>query len=172
MNLLNLVGPRLNNIYQIRRKWYYSSGSIFLQSKRAPSWRVGAARTLNRSLRPSVADKPTSEMGTHQTPASGLWQRAKQPRGAASCPRCPASTAGVRCSHLGVLAVPTRRFPLAVDSLHSSHTRPAGQVSSSSPGPKVLASGHSSRSWSSKFFLERVPPRNNSSATASASFHT
>jgi hypothetical protein len=27
MNLLSLVGPRLDNICQIRRKWYYSSGS-------------------------------------------------------------------------------------------------------------------------------------------------
>ena len=34
MNLLSLVSPRLDNICQIRRKWYYSSGSFFLQSKR------------------------------------------------------------------------------------------------------------------------------------------
>jgi hypothetical protein len=34
MNLLSLVGPRLNNIYQIRRKLYYSSGSFFFPSKR------------------------------------------------------------------------------------------------------------------------------------------
>ena len=32
MNLLSLVGPRLDNIYQIRRKWYYSSGCKNLQS--------------------------------------------------------------------------------------------------------------------------------------------
>ena len=35
MNLLSLVGPRLNNICQIRRKWYYSSNSKNLQSERA-----------------------------------------------------------------------------------------------------------------------------------------
>jgi hypothetical protein len=35
MNLLSLVGPRLDNICQIRRKWYYLSGSLFLQSKQA-----------------------------------------------------------------------------------------------------------------------------------------
>jgi hypothetical protein len=34
MNLLSLVGPRLDNICQIRRKWYYSSSSKNLQSKR------------------------------------------------------------------------------------------------------------------------------------------
>jgi hypothetical protein len=34
MNLLSLVGPRLDNICQIRRKWYYLSVWIFLQSKR------------------------------------------------------------------------------------------------------------------------------------------
>jgi hypothetical protein len=34
MNLLSLVGPRLDNICQIRRKWYYSSGLKYLQSKR------------------------------------------------------------------------------------------------------------------------------------------
>jgi hypothetical protein len=34
MNLLSLVGPRLDNICQIRRKWYYLSGWNFLQSKR------------------------------------------------------------------------------------------------------------------------------------------
>ena len=34
MNLLNLGGLRLDNIYQIRRKCYYSSGWNFLQSKR------------------------------------------------------------------------------------------------------------------------------------------
>jgi hypothetical protein len=33
MNLLSLVGLRLDNIYQIRRKWYYSSGWNFFQSK-------------------------------------------------------------------------------------------------------------------------------------------
>jgi len=33
MNLLSLVGPRLNNIYQIRRKWYYSSDSKNLQNE-------------------------------------------------------------------------------------------------------------------------------------------
>jgi hypothetical protein len=33
MNLLSLVGPWLDNICQIRRKWYYSSGWNFLQSK-------------------------------------------------------------------------------------------------------------------------------------------
>ena len=33
MNLLSLVGPRLDNICQIRRKWYYSSGSKNLQSE-------------------------------------------------------------------------------------------------------------------------------------------
>ena len=33
MNLLSLVGPRLDNIYQIRRKCYYSSGWNFFQSK-------------------------------------------------------------------------------------------------------------------------------------------
>jgi hypothetical protein len=38
MNLLSLVGPRLNNICQIRRKQYYSSGSNFLQSKRGLGW--------------------------------------------------------------------------------------------------------------------------------------
>jgi hypothetical protein len=37
MNLLSLVGPRLNNIYQIRRKRYYLSGLLFLPSKRGPS---------------------------------------------------------------------------------------------------------------------------------------
>jgi hypothetical protein len=36
MNLLSLVGLRLDNIYQIRRKWYYLSGSKYLQSKRGP----------------------------------------------------------------------------------------------------------------------------------------
>ena len=36
MNLLSLVGPRLDNIYQIRRKWYYLSGWKKLQSKRGP----------------------------------------------------------------------------------------------------------------------------------------
>jgi len=36
MNLLSLVGPRLDNICQIRRKWYYLSGSLFLQSERGP----------------------------------------------------------------------------------------------------------------------------------------
>jgi hypothetical protein len=34
MNLLSLVGPRLDNICQIRRKWYYSSGWTNLQTKR------------------------------------------------------------------------------------------------------------------------------------------
>jgi hypothetical protein len=34
MNLLSLVGSRLYNIYQIRRKSYYSSDSKYLQSKR------------------------------------------------------------------------------------------------------------------------------------------
>jgi hypothetical protein len=38
MNLLNLVGPRLDNIYQIRRKWYYLSGSFFFQFKRGPDF--------------------------------------------------------------------------------------------------------------------------------------
>jgi hypothetical protein len=33
MNLLSLVGLRLDNICQIRRKWYYSSVWNFLQSK-------------------------------------------------------------------------------------------------------------------------------------------
>jgi len=33
MNLLSLVSPQLNNIYQIKRKCYYSSGWNFLQSK-------------------------------------------------------------------------------------------------------------------------------------------
>ena len=33
MNLLSLVDPRLDNICQIRRKWYYLSGSLFLQSE-------------------------------------------------------------------------------------------------------------------------------------------
>jgi hypothetical protein len=33
MNLLSLVGPRLDNIYPIRRKWYYSLGLKYLQSK-------------------------------------------------------------------------------------------------------------------------------------------
>ena len=37
MNLLSLVGPRLDNIYQIRRKRYYSSGCNFLQSKQGLS---------------------------------------------------------------------------------------------------------------------------------------
>ena len=37
MNLLSLVGPRLNNICQIRRKWYYLSGSKNLQSERGPT---------------------------------------------------------------------------------------------------------------------------------------
>ena len=37
MNLLSLVDSRLDNIYQIRRKWYYLSGSIFLQSERGLS---------------------------------------------------------------------------------------------------------------------------------------
>jgi hypothetical protein len=32
MNLLSLVGPWLDNICQIRRKWYYLSGWNFLQS--------------------------------------------------------------------------------------------------------------------------------------------
>jgi hypothetical protein len=36
MNLLSLVGPRLDNIYQIRRKWYYLSSSKNLQTKQAP----------------------------------------------------------------------------------------------------------------------------------------
>jgi hypothetical protein len=36
MNLLSLVGPWLDNICQIRRKWYYSSGWNFLQSKQGP----------------------------------------------------------------------------------------------------------------------------------------
>jgi hypothetical protein len=34
MNLLILVGPRLDNICQIWRKWYYSSGWKNFQSKR------------------------------------------------------------------------------------------------------------------------------------------
>jgi hypothetical protein len=34
MNLLSLVGPWLDNICQIRRKWYYLSDWNFLQSKR------------------------------------------------------------------------------------------------------------------------------------------
>ena len=33
MNLLNLVGQRLDNIYQIRRKCYYLSGWNYLRSK-------------------------------------------------------------------------------------------------------------------------------------------
>jgi hypothetical protein len=33
MNLLSLVGPRLDNICQIRRKWYYSLGCKNLQSE-------------------------------------------------------------------------------------------------------------------------------------------
>ena len=37
MNLLSLVGPRLDNIYQIRRKCYYSSGWNFFQSKQGLS---------------------------------------------------------------------------------------------------------------------------------------
>jgi hypothetical protein len=37
MNLLSLVGPRLDNIFQIKRKRYYSSGSNFLQSKQGPT---------------------------------------------------------------------------------------------------------------------------------------
>ena len=37
MNLLSLVGPRLDNICQIRQKWYYLLGSLFLQSERGPS---------------------------------------------------------------------------------------------------------------------------------------
>jgi hypothetical protein len=36
MNLLSLVGLRMDNICQIRRKWYYSSGSFLLQTKRGP----------------------------------------------------------------------------------------------------------------------------------------
>ena len=38
MNLLSLVGPRLDNIYQIRRKCYYSSGWNFFQSKQGLCW--------------------------------------------------------------------------------------------------------------------------------------
>jgi hypothetical protein len=38
MNLLSLVGLWLDNIYQIRRKWYYSSGWKNLQSKRGLGW--------------------------------------------------------------------------------------------------------------------------------------
>ena len=36
MNLLSIVGPRLDNICQIKRKWYYSSGWKKFQSKRGP----------------------------------------------------------------------------------------------------------------------------------------
>jgi hypothetical protein len=36
MNLLSLVGLRLDNIYQIKRKWYYSSGWKNLRSKQGP----------------------------------------------------------------------------------------------------------------------------------------
>ena len=48
MNLLSLVDPRLDNICQIKQKWYYLSGSKNLQSERGPSlavrlWGVGDA---------------------------------------------------------------------------------------------------------------------------------
>jgi hypothetical protein len=33
MNLLSLIGPRLDNICRIRQKWYYSSGWKKLQTK-------------------------------------------------------------------------------------------------------------------------------------------
>jgi hypothetical protein len=41
MNLLSLIGPWLDNICQIRQKWYYSSGWNFLQSKRGLGLRSG-----------------------------------------------------------------------------------------------------------------------------------
>jgi hypothetical protein len=50
MNLLSLVGPRLDNICQIRRKWYYSSG-FFFQSKRGLGglWLVFSTDQVSRS---------------------------------------------------------------------------------------------------------------------------
>jgi hypothetical protein len=36
MNLLSLAGPRLDNVCQIKRKWYYWSVWNFLQSQRGP----------------------------------------------------------------------------------------------------------------------------------------
>jgi hypothetical protein len=36
MNLLSLIGLRLNNICQIKRKWYYSSGWNFFNLNEAP----------------------------------------------------------------------------------------------------------------------------------------
>jgi hypothetical protein len=40
MNLLSLVGSRLDNICQIRRKWYYSSGSKNLQTEQALTLKI------------------------------------------------------------------------------------------------------------------------------------
>ena len=61
MNLLSLVGPRLDNIYQIRRKCYYSSGWNFFQSKqglgesKAPRAKAESERCSLRAFAQSYA---------------------------------------------------------------------------------------------------------------------
>jgi hypothetical protein len=66
MNLLSLVGPRLDNICQIKRKCYYSSSSFLLQSKRA----LGIAWAINYSIIPTVANRIASvvSFSTLQSP--------------------------------------------------------------------------------------------------------
>jgi hypothetical protein len=83
MNLLSLVGPRLDNICQIRRKWYYSSGSKYLQSKRGPNlpdhivpaniskalaWPVSALHMLHHMCCQNIADL---ELSSCSSPTGG-----------------------------------------------------------------------------------------------------
>jgi hypothetical protein len=69
MNFLNLVGPLLDNICQIRQKWYYSSNLLFfLQSK------LGVSSMLRQR-------GPTDLL--HQQPHT----RARRPRGCSGAPK-------------------------------------------------------------------------------------
>jgi hypothetical protein len=43
MNILSLVGPRLDNIYQIRQNWYYLSSKFFCNLNVAASTLVVAS---------------------------------------------------------------------------------------------------------------------------------
>jgi hypothetical protein len=65
MNLLKLVGPRLDNIYQIRRKLYYSSDRNFFQSKQGPG---------------SESKQVTAGQGGGQLPSPSRWQRVRTRR--------------------------------------------------------------------------------------------
>ena len=62
MNLLSLVGPRLDNIYQIRRNYYYSSVWKNFQSKQDLGWKAGWDIDWARKLKGSFVPTSPSSM--------------------------------------------------------------------------------------------------------------